>query len=163
MMDSAWGQTPRLVEVFCARPVGDTSPEWASLVGRLESRTADLNDSLVQSPEFQACVAQNESFFSTAEFAWKGRQVIREAVRQASPEASEAGVRVALSDLDFELPLIGTVSLGAKQPTLTEAVDPYGYAARAKLYDQLWEEFLATLKNREDSRAGDRQVAKNTR
>lgn len=160
----AWAeQGPRLVEVFCSHPAGETSAEWTSLVGRLESRTADLPETLVQSPEFQACVSQNESFFSTAEFAWKGRQVIREAVQQASPEVSGAGVRVALSELDFELPLVGTVSVGSRQSTLTEAVDPYGYAERAKLYDQLWEDFLATLKNREESRAGDRQVAKNTR
>lgn len=163
MMDSAWGQTPRLVEVFCSHPVGETSSEWASLVGRLESRTADLNETLVESPDFKACVSQNESFFSTAEFAWKGRQVIREAVRQAAPETSEAGVRVAFSELDFELPLVGTVSVGSRQSTLTEAVDPYGYSERGKLYDQLWEEFLATLKNREESRAGNRQVAKNIR
>lgn len=162
-MSSAVGtEAPRLVEVFCAH-TADSVPEWTSLLGRLESRSAELDEALLQSSDFQACVTENTSFFSTAEFAWNGRALIREAVRQAVPAPHDAGVRVALSDLDFELPLVGSISVGPGEATLTRAVDPYGYAERSKLYDQLWEEFLVSLKNRVESLAGDRQVARNTR
>lgn len=164
MVNTATGTEPiKLVEVFCAHAVGETAPEWTSLVGRLESRTADVDEALAQSSEFQTCLSENTSFFSTAEFAWKGRELIRNAVRHAAPVAQDAGVRVALYDLDFELPLIGTISVDAAKTTLTHAVDPYGYAERSKQYDQLWEEFLASLKNRLESLNSDRQVARNTR
>jgi len=159
-MQSAFGERPAsLVEIFCEQ-TSDGGTEWVSLVGRLESKTA-IDESVEQNPEFKACVSENSSYFSVGEFVWAGRRMLQDAVRHTMT-ASKAGVQVALAATDFELPLVGTISVGTGQGTLSEAVDPYGYAERSKQYEQLWEEFLKGLKDRMESRTGDRQVARNT-
>ncbi len=159
--ESAFGQRPAtLVEIFCEQ-TRDSDAQWASLVGRLEAKAELESDDLEQNLEFQACIAENSSFFTVAEFVWSGRRMLQEAAKRNS-DAAKPGVHVALAATDFELPLVGTISVGAGQGTLSEAIDPYGYAERSKQYEQLWEDFLKSLKDRMESRTGDRQVAKNT-
>lgn len=150
-----------LVEVYCQHVVQKSTGDWSSLVAHLESPSTVVDGALVQSPEFTGCVSENAAFFSTADFLHQGREVIREAAR-ASGTAADNGVRVAVADSDFEMPMVGTVTVGSQQPTLSRAVDPYGYVERSKRYDELWQEFLAGLKSRLNRRAGEQQVAKNT-
>lgn len=161
MIEEAYGAEPsNLVQVFCDH-VASGESDWSSLVRKLESKQAVDDEELEKSAEFQTCVSENVSFFSMAEFVWKGREILREEARRAQGEA-RPGVQVALADTDFELPLVGTISVGNSEGTLSRAVDPYGYDERSKRYDELWDEFLKNLKDRLESRTGDRQVARNT-
>jgi hypothetical protein len=163
LMESAWGADSRaLVEVFCSQTLSSSQPEWKALVSSLEARTAAARPEAV-APEFEACLTENASLFSTAEFAWNGRQMIREASRQNVAERPDAAVHVAFAQLDFELPMVGTISVGGEQPSLSQAVDPYGYEERLKRYEQLWEDFLSGLKERLYGVNGDREVARNTK